>query len=256
LSESGLSFQELTVVPAERIAQAATKAVCVTRNYRAHARELGNPIPEAPVFFIKTPNCLCPMAPSIAIPVGAGPCHHELELYVVIAKELTLELAQQAPLSELIEMVGLGIDLTLRQVQQELKAQALPWERAKSFDGSGPISQGILFSDVESHYSSLSFALEVNGESRQQGQVQNMIFDLRTLLIEVSRFMTLVPGDLLFTGTPEGVGPLEEGDQVEVFLGVAQDPTETAKKTVEKTIGLRPSTKLFSLKTHVEGRLQ
>jgi 2-keto-4-pentenoate hydratase/2-oxohepta-3-ene-1,7-dioic acid hydratase in catechol pathway len=191
------------------------KVVCVGRNYADHARELNNPVPTEPVLFIKPSTALCPIGEPIRRPEGKGSCHYETEICLLIGKKLTAAREEEA--LGAIYGVGLGLDLTLRELQSELKAKSLPWEKAKAFDGSCPVSA---FAPAERFpdWSNLSFQLLLNGQSQQEGRSEDMLTQIPTLLAYISEHFTLLPGDLVMTGTPAGVGPLSFGDRLELRL--------------------------------------
>ena len=178
-----------------------SKIVCVGRNYVAHARELGNSIPKEPVIFIK-PNSAIASAVNIA---DGDSVDHEAELsFLVQGGQLVA--------------VALGLDLTRRALQEQLRAEGLPWERAKAFDGSAVFSEFVSFDgDVEN----LSLRLYVNGELRQSGAYDLMLFKPESLLGDLQCFLTLTDGDILMTGTPAGVAELNIGDVLkgEVYRG-------------------------------------
>lgn len=191
------------------------KIVCVGRNYAAHAQELNNPIPERPILFIKPGSAAVPLVPAFSIPVDQGEVHHELEIALLIGKQLRHASASEADLG--IAGVGLGLDLTLRDVQQELKAKGHPWERSKAFDGSCPLSDFVDTRRVPD-WQNLTLCLKRNGVLQQQGNSAAMLFGIVPLLVEISRTFTLEPGDIVMTGTPAGVGPLKPGDRLEASL--------------------------------------
>lgn len=185
------------------------KIICIGRNYGAHARELGNELPEEPVVFLKPESALIPHGGPIRLPAFSTDVQHEIELVFSIARRHGQAFADR---------VTIGLDLTARDVQQELKAKGLPWEKAKAFDGSAYVAQA--FTAVESfpagHH--MEFMLKRNGQVTQTGHSGQMIFDVPTLIAHLERYMRLETGDLLFTGTPAGVGALNPGDQLEGFL--------------------------------------
>ncbi len=185
------------------------KVVCVGRNYAAHARELGNSVTETPILFLKPATSLLPLEAGFAIPEGRGECHHETELTLLIGTEL-----KNAGLSECraaIAGVGLGLDLTLRDLQNTLKKNGHPWEIAKAFDGAAPLS-AFLQPEAFGDFSAVQFTLSVNGALRQQGHSADMITPVLKLLVYISSIFTLEPGDVVMTGTPEGVSALNSGD--------------------------------------------
>lgn len=185
------------------------KLVCIGRNYGEHARELGNAIPDEPVVFLKPASAMIPKQGPIRLPAFSQDVHHELELVYRIAHRNGKAVAAQ---------VTIGLDLTARDLQQELKAKGLPWEKAKAFDGSAYVADAFL--DLTSfpagHH--IEFMLKKNGHVVQSGHSGQMLFDVDTLIAHVERYMRLENGDLLFTGTPAGVGPLMPGDQLEGFM--------------------------------------
>ncbi|MEY1662854.1 fumarylacetoacetate hydrolase family protein [Isoalcanivorax beigongshangi] len=192
------------------------KAVCVGRNYAEHARELGNEVPEQPLLFMKPSTALCDLAAPLVLPKDQGEVHHEVEIVVLIGETLRNANAEQAHAA--IVGYGIGLDLTLRDVQSELKAKGQPWEKAKAFDGSAALS-GFVYAPGVSTRQNLSLFLEVNDSLRQQGHTGQMLFPIFPLVAEISRHFTLLPGDVVFTGTPAGVGPLVAGDRFSARLG-------------------------------------
>lgn len=191
------------------------KVVCVGRNYAAHARELGNAVTETPMLFLKPSTALRVLETGFAIPQGRGECHHETELTVLIGK--ALKNAGTAECLAAIAGVGLGLDLTLRDLQNTLKKNGHPWEVAKAFDGAAPVSPFLSptgFGDL----TDVTFTLSVNGALRQQGHSADMITPVLDLLAFASHIFTLEPGDIVMTGTPEGVAALHEGDALSLEL--------------------------------------
>jgi len=191
-----------------------SKIVCVGRNYVAHANELNNPLPTRPLLFIKPPSALS-WLPEVRIPTDQGECQHEIELAVYLSQRLRKATPEQA--MQAIAGYGVGLDLTLRQVQSELKALGQPWERAKAFDGScvlGPMVAAHEFAAGEA----LHIALQVNGELRQAGNSKQMIFTIADLLADISQQFTLEPGDVVLTGTPAGVAALAIDDALVLEL--------------------------------------
>ncbi len=202
-------------ISGERYNLPVGKVVCVGRNYVAHARELNNPVPSEPVLFMKPSTALVPLARPIVMPVGKGSCHFETEISLLIGK--TLSHADEAECRQAITGVGLGLDLTLRELQSSLKQQALPWEKAKAFDGSCPLSAFVPVEEL-SDLCNISFELRQNGDLQQIGNSNAMITPILGLLEHISEHFTLLPGDVVLTGTPAGVGPLNEGDRLELAL--------------------------------------
>lgn len=185
------------------------KIVCIGRNYDAHAKELGNAIPAEPVVFLKPESALIPLRGPITLPSFSKDVHHEIELVFVIGRKNGKTMADK---------VTVGLDLTARDVQQELKAKGLPWEKAKAFDGSAYVAEtrSAMESFPSGHH--IDFMLKKNGHEVQSGHSGQMIFDVNTLIAHVGRYMTLDAGDLLFTGTPAGVGALAPGDRLEGYM--------------------------------------
>lgn len=186
------------------------KVVCVGRNYAAHAAELNNPVPETPLLFMKPATALAPLDQPLVLPKGAGAVHHELELAVLIGKPLRAVSGDEA--RGAIAGIGLGLDLTLREVQDELKRQGHPWERAKAFDGAYPLSGFVSPQQVD--LQQLTLRLWRNGVLQQDGNTRDMLFPVAELVATISYHFTLLPGDIVSTGTPAGVGPLQRGDQL------------------------------------------
>ena len=192
------------------------KVVCVGRNYAAHARELNNPVPTEPVLFIKPSTSVVELAGAVAVPTQFGQCHFETEMSVLIGRELKAgcgsHRAQQA-----IAGVGIALDLTLRDLQQQLKDKSLPWEKAKSFDGACPVSDFVAI-DTVADLQDQQIQLYQNQQLRQDGNSADMLTPVLSLLVYISQFFTLLPGDMLLTGTPAGVGPLAVGDHLRLSL--------------------------------------
>jgi len=198
---------------------ATSKVVCVGRNYAEHANELNNPIPDEPLLFIKSSNTLVDIEPRIVIPKNQGECHHELEIAVLIGKSLTNASEKEGIAS--ICGIGLALDLTLRDVQQQLKEKKQPWEKAKSFDGACPVTPFIdshEFVDLSRVLTNLDFQMRKNDQTIQVGNSQDMLFSISTLIMHISRHFSLYPGDIILTGTPAGVGPLHDGDKIQLKL--------------------------------------
>ena len=194
------------------------KIACVGRNYAAHAAELGNPLTEVPLLFLKPATSAVDLHAPLRLPQGLGSVHHETELALLIGAPLTDASPQQAKAA--IAGIGLALDLTLRDVQDQLKKQGHPWERAKAFDGSYPVSHFIAPGTVD--LQNLSLQLWRNDALQQEGNTSQMLFPVIELLCEMSRVFTLQPGDIVSTGTPAGVGPLASGDRLRLLLGDKQ----------------------------------
>jgi len=199
----------------KEISLAPGKIVCIGRNYAEHARELNNPILSEPMLFMKPVTALVDITEPIIIDWDKGVVHHELEIAVLIGKTLSQCNKQQA--ASAILGIGLALDLTLRDLQNELKQQGLPWEKAKAFDGSCPLSA---FEPIDSFAAldNIELQLTVNSAVRQKGSSRQMLTDIVSLIEYISRWFTLNPGDVVLTGTPAGVGPLHPGDELRIDL--------------------------------------
>jgi len=191
------------------------KIVCVGRNYVAHARELGNEVPSDPVIFIKPATALSSPDTPFSIPSFSDEIHYECELVLRIAKPVR-QLKKEETLS-CIDAITAGIDFTARDLQQQLKEKGLPWEKAKAFDGAAVVGTWMPI-DQFPNKKDIHFCLYKNRVIVQQASTAQMIFDFETLLSHISMYFTLEPGDLVFTGTPAGVGPVEPGDVLEGFV--------------------------------------
>jgi 2-keto-4-pentenoate hydratase/2-oxohepta-3-ene-1,7-dioic acid hydratase in catechol pathway len=195
------------------------KVVCVGRNYADHAREMGSAVSGLPMLFIKPSTSICYVQEPIHIPKGRGEVHHEVEVAFLIGERLTRATPEQALAA--LAGVGLGLDLTLRNRQAELKQSGQPWEEAKAFDGSCPLSPWLPLEAVRS-LDHIPFQLFVNGEIAQQGNTRDMLVDVTHLVAYMSYHFTLLPGDVVLTGTPAGVGPMKDGDMVRLTLSTAR----------------------------------
>jgi len=193
----------------------AGKVVCVGRNYAEHAKELNNPVPEEPLLFIKPSTALVDMRQPIELRGDRGPVHYETELAILIGQPLTR--AQPDQVKAAIAGVGLGLDLTLRERQSLLKKQGHPWEIAKAFDGSCPLSPFVPFAAIRD-IGDCRLQLEVDGELRQNGSSAEMLTPVVALIVYISQHFSLLPGDVVLTGTPAGVGVLEPGMQLRLRL--------------------------------------
>lgn len=187
------------------------KIICIGRNYAEHAKEMNAPLPASPVFFMKPDTALLKNGSDFYYPEFTSDLHYECELVVRIEKAGKHISAQFA--HKYYTHVSLGIDFTARDLQQECKEKGLPWEISKSFEHSAPISEKWI-SKGDLDLSNCSFHLRKNGEIVQTGNTSDMIFSIDSVIAYVSQFMTLKTGDLIFTGTPSGVGPVKIGDQL------------------------------------------
>lgn len=188
------------------------KIICLGRNYLDHIRELGNKVPDRAVIFCKPASSLLENGGAIEIPEYSNDCHHELELALLVGKT-----GKNIPESQALTYLsgyGVSLDLTLRDLQSELKEKGLPWEIAKGFDTSCPISDFVPAQQVDNP-NSLRLQLKVNGQIRQDGTTAQMMRSVEEILAEVSTFYTLEPGDIILTGTPAGVSRIESGDTLE-----------------------------------------
>ena len=191
------------------------KIICIGRNYPQHAAELSNKKPESPVIFIKPDTAILQRRLPFYIPHFSNQIHHEVEVLVRINR--IGKYIEEKFAHKYYQEIGLGIDFTARDLQQNLKEKGLPWEKAKAFDGSALIGSWYdknNFSDLNQ----LDFELVKNSETVQEGNTSQMIWSIDTLINEVSRFFTLKIGDIIFTGTPAGVGPVVVNDVLEGYL--------------------------------------
>ena len=191
------------------------KIICIGRNYSQHAEELSNKKPESPVIFIKPDTAILQSRLPFYIPPFSNQIHHEVEVLVRINR--IGKYIEEKFAHKYYQEIGLGIDFTARDLQQNLKEKGLPWEKAKAFDGSALIGNWFNknnFSDLNQ----LDFELVKNSETVQEGNTSQMIWSIDTLINEVSRFFTLKIGDIIFTGTTAGVGPVVENDVLEGYL--------------------------------------
>ena len=185
------------------------KILCIGRNYWEHIKELGNAPPEAPVIFIKPASSVIGEGEAVVIPPYSHDCHHEAELALLIGRK-----GKDIPVDQAMEHIagyGVGIDLTLRDVQGELKKKGLPWEIAKGFDTACPLSAFVEASKVADPQN-LQIRLTVNGEIRQDGNTSMMIHSIPAIVSHMSGSFTLEPGDVILTGTPAGVSRIVSGD--------------------------------------------
>lgn len=199
-----------------------SKIVCVGRSYADHAKELGNAIPDRPVLFIKPSSSLVSLEQGISWNPAWGNCHYECELSLRIDQTLKAE-TDPAKALQAVGAVTLGLDLTLRDLQNDLKKKGQPWERAKAFDGSCILADWVDVAEVKD-WKDVHYTFQVNDELRQKGDTSLLIFDIPTLLADISQVFTLEPGDVVMTGTPAGVAALQSGDQLKMTLqGQSQD---------------------------------
>jgi acylpyruvate hydrolase len=191
------------------------KIICIGRNYAAHIEELKNETPGNPVVFLKPDTALLKNGNPFYYPDFSTNIHHEAELVLKISKEG--KNIQKKFANRYFDEIGLGIDFTARDLQDQSKAKGLPWEIAKGFNGSAPIGDFTSVAEFDD-LKNIDFHLTINGELRQKGNTSLMLFDFGTIIEYVSRFFTLKKGDLIYTGTPAGVGPVAVGDRLEGFI--------------------------------------
>jgi len=191
------------------------KIICIGRNYKAHVKELGNELPEEPVFFMKSENALLPRNHPFYIPAFTNDLHYECELVLRVSK-LGKNIQEKYAMGY-IDAIALGIDFTARDLQQKCKTRGLPWEIAKAWDFSAPTGPFFPLANFD-NLRDIHFQLKKNGEVVQNGHSDMMIFPFEKIISYVSSYITLKQGDYIFTGTPEGVGPVKNGDLLEGFL--------------------------------------
>ena len=191
------------------------KIICIGRNYADHAKELNNPVPKEPVFFLKPDTALLPKKNPFVYPSFSKDVQHEVEIVLRInrlGKHIEEKFAHKY-----YNEIAVGVDFTARDIQQQCKEKGLPWEKAKAFDGSAPISKFIPIAQFN-NINNLNFSIKVNGEIKQQGNTQDMLFNFNQIISYVSKFFTLKIGDIIFTGTPVGVSPVQINDKIECFI--------------------------------------
>ncbi|MDB4088017.1 fumarylacetoacetate hydrolase family protein [Flavobacteriales bacterium] len=192
------------------------KIICIGRNYREHAKELGNEAPTEPLYFLKPDSAILAKKVPFYYPAFTKDLHFEVELLVKINK-LGKHIEERFA-HTYYSQIGLGIDFTARDIQQDSKSKGLPWEKAKGFDGSAIIGKQFFDKSVFKSLDNLNFSLNQNGKEVQNGNSKDMIFSIDKIISYVSQFMTLKIGDIIYTGTPAGVGPISIGDKLEGYL--------------------------------------
>lgn len=192
------------------------KIICIGRNYSEHAKEMNAKVPENPMFFMKPETALLKSGEAFYYPDFSKEVHFECELVIRISK-IGKNIAEQFA-HKYYEEIGLGIDFTARDLQQKCKEMGHPWEIAKAFDNSAVISNQFIRKE-NFDLQDISFRLTQNGDIKQHGNSSDMIFSIDKLISYVSKFITLKTGDLIYTGTPAGVGPIHIGDTLEGFIG-------------------------------------
>ncbi len=191
------------------------KIIAIGRNYAAHAKELNNEVPTKPIIFLKPDTAILKDNKPFYLPDFSSDIHYELEVVLKICK-VGKHISEKFA-ANYYDEIGLGIDFTARDIQTEHKAKGLPWELAKAFDHSAVVSDFLPKEDFSNLYD-LNFELQINKETRQKGHTANLLFSFEKIIAFVSQYITLKKGDLIFTGTPEGVGQVKQGDQLEAWL--------------------------------------
>jgi 2-keto-4-pentenoate hydratase/2-oxohepta-3-ene-1,7-dioic acid hydratase in catechol pathway len=192
------------------------KIICIGRNFSEHAEELGNKKPSEPVIFLKPDTALLRNNDPFFIPDFSTEIHHEVEIVVKInrlGKNIQPKFAHKY-----YSEIGLGIDFTARDLQFKLRDEGLPWEKAKAFDSSAVISKNFMVKSELGDLDNLTFRLEKNGQKVQEGNTNKMIFNIEEIICYVSKFFTLKIGDLIYTGTPSGVGKVDINDELTGYL--------------------------------------
>ncbi len=192
------------------------KIICIGRNYVAHVQELKNEMPEEPIFFMKPDSSLLRNNDPFYIPDWTNDVHYEVELVVKInriGKNIEKRFAHRY-----FDEIGLGIDFTARDVQNQLKDKGLPWEKAKAFDKAAVIGSTFISRSLFPDPEAILFKLDINGKTVQSGNSELMMFGFEEIIAHVSKYVTLKIGDLIYTGTPAGVGPVKIGDRLEAYL--------------------------------------
>lgn len=191
------------------------KIICIGRNYVDHAKELNNPVPKRPVFFMKPDSALVIRNRPFFYPEFSKDVHHELEVVIKISR--LGRSIQEKFAHKYFHELALGIDFTARDLQKEMKEKGLPWEIAKGFDYSAPVSEFFPIGEFKDIHRA-DFHLDLNGSTVQKGNTKDMIFSFEKIIAYVSQFVTLKTGDLIFTGTPAGVGPVKINDHLEAWI--------------------------------------
>lgn len=196
------------------------KFICIGRNYAAHAAELNNPVPETPLIFTKPDNAMLHDNKPLYYPDFTKDLHYEVEVLVRISR-LGKHIEPQFAHKYYKELT-VGIDFTARDIQNQLKEKGQPWELAKGWDGSAAVGQYIPKEEAFDKNGNIQFSLIKNGEKVQDGNTKDMLTNIDNLIAYVSKFFTLKKGDVLFTGTPKGVGPVQIGDVLKGYIGDKQ----------------------------------
>lgn len=192
------------------------KIIAIGRNYAEHAKELNNPLPSEPVVFLMPSTSIIQGNKPFFYPDFSSDIHYEVELVLKISK--AGKNIEEKFADRYFDQIGIGIDFTARDLQKKAKEKGLPWEKAKAFDGSAPLGE-FIHKDQFEDLRNIPFSLQLNGDVVQEGNSNDMIFPFEYLISYVSKFFSLQLGDLIFTGTPAGVGPVKIGDRLEAFIG-------------------------------------
>ncbi len=192
-----------------------TKILCLGRNYKEHAREMGGAVPQEPILFLKPPSCLLGDGGVVELPSLSQVVHHEVELAVIIGKRA--EHVSSRDWEKYVYGYAIFLDITARDLQDEAKMRGEPWTVSKGFDTFGPISP-ITSKDRVNDPHKLNISLKKNGELKQDSNTSHMVFNISMILEYASKIMTLEPGDIISTGTPEGVGEIQDGDRLEAEI--------------------------------------
>ena len=196
------------------------KIICIGRNYADHAKELGNQVPKEPVFFLKPDTALLLKKQPFFIPDFSNDVHYETEVVVRINR--VGKNIQEKFAYKYYDEIGLGLDFTARDIQKNCKEKGLPWEKAKAFDGSALMSRTLINKKDLDLENGFDFHLEIKGEKKQIGNTSDMLFNIDSLISYLSKFFTLKIGDLIYTGTPAGVGKVNAEDELKGFIGTQE----------------------------------
>jgi acylpyruvate hydrolase len=191
------------------------KIICIGRNYAEHAKEMNAALPTEPVFFLKPDTALVKDNQPFYYPDFSKEIHHEIELVLKITKNG--KNIDEAFAHKYYDEIGIGIDFTARDIQAACKEKGLPWEKAKAFDNAAPLGKFIDKEKIKD-LRNINFQLLINGKTVQKGNTKDLLFSFDTIIASVSKFITLKTGDLIYTGTPEGVGPVKIGDRLEGYI--------------------------------------
>ncbi len=200
------------------------KIICIGQNYAEHVKEMKFEVPTKPVFFLKPPSAIIYNGEKVIIPEISNEVHHEVELTVLIG-EGGKNISQKTALRH-VAGYGVGLDMTMRDIQLEAKKKGLPWTLAKGFDTSAPLSEFVPSQQIKNP-SSLNIELRINGNLRQSSATNKQIFPVEALISYISQFITLERGDVIYTGTPEGVSKVEHGDKLDAYLKTTDGKIQT-----------------------------